>query len=151
MTFSKLSTQNSRKFEFDCWVNAKIFDNIFAYYDSLLPIGSDEITKSLQMWLNNPQSGHKEGENSQFFGEITIMANPTIYLKKNLDLIFLPFGFVWKINTFDSLCMTDWQLRLYQRHHLISSNFSYDKTSSAYTKGTLGNLALIGAGRTQTF
>ena len=25
----KLSTQNSRKFEFDCWVNAKIFDHIF--------------------------------------------------------------------------------------------------------------------------
>ena len=30
--------------------------NIFffvAYYDSLLPIGSDEITKRLRMWLNN--------------------------------------------------------------------------------------------------
>ena len=27
---------------------------IFAYYDSLLPIGSDEITNRLQMWLNNP-------------------------------------------------------------------------------------------------
>ena len=56
------------------------FDHIFAYYDSLLPLGSDEITKILQMWLNNPQCGHKEGENSEFFGEITIKASPPIYI-----------------------------------------------------------------------
>ena len=35
------------------------FDHIFAYYDFLLPIGSYEITKRLQMCLNNPQCGHK--------------------------------------------------------------------------------------------
>ena len=29
-------------------------DHIFAYYDLPLPIGWDEIIKSLQMWLNNP-------------------------------------------------------------------------------------------------
>ena len=40
----------------------RIFDHIFAYYDSLLPIGSNEITKRLEMWFNNPQCGHKEGE-----------------------------------------------------------------------------------------
>ena len=36
--------------------------HIFAYYDSLLPIGSDESTKRLQMGLNNPQCEPKEGE-----------------------------------------------------------------------------------------
>ena len=36
------------------------FSHSFAYYDSLLPIGTDEITKRLHMWLNNPQYGHKE-------------------------------------------------------------------------------------------
>ena len=39
----------------------RCFDHIFAYYDSLLPIGSYKITKRLQMWLNHPQYGHKEG------------------------------------------------------------------------------------------
>ena len=57
----------------------RFFDHIFfAYYDSLLPIGSDEIMKGLQMLLNNLQCGHKEGENSQFFGEINIKASPPI-------------------------------------------------------------------------
>ena len=58
----------------------RFFDHIFAYYDSLLSIGSDEITDGLQMWLNNPHCGHKEGENFQFFGEITIKVSPPIYL-----------------------------------------------------------------------
>ena len=31
------------------------------------------------MWLNNPQCGHKEGENFPIFGEITVMASPAIY------------------------------------------------------------------------
>ena len=56
------------------------FDHVFAYYDSLLPIGSDEITKRLQMWLNNPQSEHKEEEKFPIFGEITIKASPPIYI-----------------------------------------------------------------------
>ena len=43
------------------------FAHIFAYHDSLLPIGSDEITKRLQVWLNNPQCGHKEGGKFQIF------------------------------------------------------------------------------------
>ena len=59
----------------------RFFDHIFAYYDSLLSIGSDEITKRLQMLLNNPQYGQKEGENSQFFSEITIKASPPIYIQ----------------------------------------------------------------------
>ena len=37
-------------------------DPIFAYYDSPPLIGSDEIIKRLQMWLNNPECGHKEGQ-----------------------------------------------------------------------------------------
>ena len=45
----------------------RFFDGVFAYSDSLLPIGSDEITKRLQMWLNNPQCGHKEEEKFNFF------------------------------------------------------------------------------------
>ena len=56
----------------------RFVDHIFAYYDLPLPIGSDEIIKRLQMWLNNPQCGHKEGQNSQFFCEITIRASPPI-------------------------------------------------------------------------
>ena len=43
-------------------------------------MGSDELTKRLKMWLNNPQCG---GKNYQFFGEITIKASPPIYLKAN--------------------------------------------------------------------
>ena len=62
-------------------MNANIFFNhIFAYYDLLLPIGSDEISDGLQMWLNNPHCGHKEGENSQFVGETTIKASIPIYV-----------------------------------------------------------------------
>ena len=62
-------------------MNAKIFlYHIFAYYDLLLPGGSDEITKGLQIWLNNPQCGHKEGrKNFQFVGEIAMKASPPIY------------------------------------------------------------------------
>ena len=56
----------------------RFFDHIFANYDSLLPKDSDEITKRLQIWLNNPKFGHKEGGNSQFFCEITIKASSPI-------------------------------------------------------------------------
>ena len=56
------------------------FDHIFASFDSLLRIGSDEITKRLQMLLNNPQCLHKEGEKSQFCGEITIKASSPLYI-----------------------------------------------------------------------
>jgi hypothetical protein len=48
-------------------VNAKIFYHIFAYYDLPLLTGSDEIIKRLQMWLNNPQCGHKKGQKFQIF------------------------------------------------------------------------------------
>ena len=48
-------------------MNAQIFYHIFAYYDSPLPIGADEIIKRLQMWLNNPQCGHKEGQTFPIF------------------------------------------------------------------------------------
>ena len=40
----------------------------FAYYDSPLPIGSDELIERLQMWLNNPQCGHKEGHKLTILG-----------------------------------------------------------------------------------
>ena len=43
------------------WIQ-RFFYHIFAYYDSPLHIGSDEIIKRLQMWLNNPQCEHKEGQ-----------------------------------------------------------------------------------------
>ena len=39
----------------------------FAYYDLLLHIVSDENTKRLQMWLNNPICGHKGGGKFPFF------------------------------------------------------------------------------------
>ena len=45
----------------------RFFDHIFAYHDSLLHIGSDEITKRLHMLLNNPQCGHKEGNKFPLF------------------------------------------------------------------------------------
>ena len=45
----------------------RLFDHIFAYYDLLLPIGSDEIHKRLEMWLNNPQCGPTEGDKFPFF------------------------------------------------------------------------------------
>ena len=47
----------------------RFVDDIFAYYDSPLPIGSDEIIKRLQMWWNNPQCGHKEGQKFPIFLE----------------------------------------------------------------------------------
>ena len=40
---------------------ADFFYQVFAYYDSPLPIGSDEI---IQMWLNNPQCGHGDSSDS---------------------------------------------------------------------------------------
>ena len=54
------------------------FDDIFALYDSLLPICSDEIIKRLQIGLNNPQYGISEGPKLPFFGEIIIKASPHI-------------------------------------------------------------------------
>ena len=45
-----------------------IKNHIVAYNDLLLTIGSDEIIKRLQRWLNNPQCGHKEGQKFPFFG-----------------------------------------------------------------------------------
>ena len=60
----KIANPNSRKFEFDCKDFLIIF---FAYYDSFLPIDSDEIIKRLSIWLNNPQCVHKEGLNFTFF------------------------------------------------------------------------------------
>ena len=45
----------------------RFFDHIFACYDSLPPIDSDEIIKRLHIWLNNPQYGHKEGQTFPFF------------------------------------------------------------------------------------
>ena len=50
----------------------KFFYHTFAYYESLLTIGSYEITKRLQMRLNNPQCGNKKGAKFPIFGEITI-------------------------------------------------------------------------------
>ena len=61
-------------------MTATTFDQIFAYYDSRLPIGSERIIKRLQMLLNDPQSGHKEGDLFPFFSKITIKASPPIYL-----------------------------------------------------------------------
>ena len=44
-----------------------LFDHIFAYYDSIQPLDSDEITKRLQMGLNNPHYGLKEGKKFPIF------------------------------------------------------------------------------------
>ena len=55
------------------------FEHIFAYYDLLLHIGSDVITKRLQMWLKYPQCGHTEEEKFPIFGEITTKASPPIH------------------------------------------------------------------------
>ena len=64
----------------------KFVDHIFAYYDSPLLIGSDEIIKRLQLWLNNPQCGHKKSQTNQFFAEITIKAsNPICIQTKNIN------------------------------------------------------------------
>ena len=68
----------------------RFFIIFFSYYDLLLPIGSDEIIKRLQMWLNNQQYGHKEGPNSQFFGEITIKASPPISLYPYIRISLVP-------------------------------------------------------------
>ena len=43
----------------------RFFDHIFVYYDLPLNIGSDEINKILQIWLNIQQCGHKEGQKLQ--------------------------------------------------------------------------------------
>ena len=51
------------------------FDHIFACYDSLVHIGSDEIIKRLQMWLNNPQGGLIEG---RFYEDVRIFQEANI-------------------------------------------------------------------------
>ena len=67
MTFFKLSFKIQESLNFIADLMKRFFDHIFEYYDSLLPIGSDEITKILQMWLNNPHCGHKEGQKFPIF------------------------------------------------------------------------------------
>ena len=63
-----------------------ISDHIFAYYDSLLPIDSDEIIKDFKYGWIIPNGDIKKGKNSHLFGEITIKAIPPIYIwhPKNL-------------------------------------------------------------------
>ena len=64
----KIVTQKFKKVWL--WLLTKckdFFDHIFAYYDLPLPIGSDEIIKRHKKWLNNPQGGHKEGQQISFF------------------------------------------------------------------------------------
>ena len=53
----------------------RFVDHIFAYYDLLLPIGSDKTIKRLQMWLNR-----RRAKFSNFAGEITIKASPPTYV-----------------------------------------------------------------------
>ena len=93
---------------------AEWMQRFFAYYDSLLPIGSYEIIKRLQMWLNNPQCGHKEEEKfPYFFSEITIKASPSIIvqvscrdlsnlkvLNVNIDIFYIKFTQGWQILRF---------------------------------------------------
>ena len=56
----------------------RLFDHIFAYHNSLIPIGSDEIPKRLQMCWIIPNEDIKKGGNFQFFDEITIKESPPI-------------------------------------------------------------------------
>ena len=44
-----------------------VMDIFLAFYDLPIPIGSDEIFKRLQIWLNNSQCGHKEGQEFPIF------------------------------------------------------------------------------------
>ena len=73
MRLNKKSTKikkrkRKKKFEFDCWVNSRIFLNhIFAYYVLPLPIGTDKIIKRLQILSNIPQCGYKEGQKFRIF------------------------------------------------------------------------------------
>ena len=57
-----MSTKNLKSVNLIADWMQRLCDHILAYPESLLPIGSDEIIKRLQMWLNNSQSGHKEGQ-----------------------------------------------------------------------------------------
>ena len=66
-TLKKMPNKISRKFEFDCWVNATTFWSYFCILWLVLPKGLDEFIKRLQMWLNIPQCGHKEGQKLPFF------------------------------------------------------------------------------------
>ena len=72
-------------------MNTKVFflNHIFAYYDLLLPIGSDENTKRLQMWLNNPQCGYKEGEKFQKFWSDNHQGKSShIHVDVNIDYMY---------------------------------------------------------------
>ena len=48
-------------------MNRFFFLHILSHHDLPLPIGSDETVKRLQMWLNNSQCGHKEGQKFPIF------------------------------------------------------------------------------------
>ena len=58
----------------------RLFDPIYVHYDLPLPVCSDVIIKSIQMWLINPQCRHKEKQKIPIFGEIPIKASPPIYI-----------------------------------------------------------------------
>ena len=66
---------------------AIFLNHVLAYYDSPLPIGSDETMKRLQIGLNNPHGGHKEGQQFHISGEKPIKASPPIYIKTTENLI----------------------------------------------------------------
>ena len=78
--FLNCQPKNLENFNLTAELIKRFFDHIFAYYDSPLPIGSDEIIKILQIWLTNPQCGHKKGQQFPIFDEITIKASPPIYV-----------------------------------------------------------------------
>ena len=48
------------------WIH-RFVDQILKYYDWPLPIGLHEIIKILQIWLNKPQCGHREGQKFSIF------------------------------------------------------------------------------------
>ena len=75
----------------------RVVDSIFAYYDLLLPISSDEITKKHQMLLINPQCGHKEVEKNPSFLVILpsrqvlpYIISSYIYSDKNKNIVLYP-------------------------------------------------------------
>ena len=67
----KIQPKNQESLNLIAELMQRFLDHIFAYYDSPLPIGSDEIIKRLQMWIIH-NVDIKKGKNSQFLGEITI-------------------------------------------------------------------------------
>ena len=85
-----MSTKNSKKFDFDCWVNAKNFLTLFLHIMTRLYLMVQiKALKDFTCGWIIKSVDKKKNKKSQIFGDITIKASPPIclYISTLISLI----------------------------------------------------------------